>query len=125
MGKVNCERYKQLCSQVLYTSETQIQLLSYVSKAEVTGYPTVRIYNRADDFLVSNFNSNFNKFLKLNETQPVFQDYELVRKREVNDIVNLVEDILKEGEIIKKKKKQKKEGKEEKEKEEKSLRDEL
>ena len=53
-----------------------------------------------------------------------FQDYELVRKREVNDIVNLVKDILKEGEIIKKKKKQKA-GKEEKEKEEKSLRDEL
>ena len=78
--------------------------------------------------MVSNFNSNFNKyhkFLKLSETQPVFQDYELVRKREVNDIVNLVEDILKEGEIIKKKKKQKKEGREENEKEEKSLRDEL
>ena len=47
-----------------------------------------------------------------------------MRKREVNDIVNLVKDILKEGEIIKKKKKQKA-GKEEKEKEEKSLRDEL
>ena len=124
MGKVNCERYKQLCSQVLHSSENQAHLLSYISKAEVTGYPTVRIYNRADDFLVSNFNSNFNKFLKLNETQPVFQDYELVRKREVNDIVNLVKDILKEGEIIKKKKKQKA-GKEEKEKEEKSLRDEL
>ena len=124
MGKVNCERYKQLCSQVLHTSENQAHILTYISKAEVTGYPTVRIYNRADDFLVSNFNSNFNKFLKLNETQPVFQDYELVRKREVNDIVNLVKDILKEGEIIKKKKKQKA-GKEEKEKEEKSLRDEL
>ena len=47
-----------------------------------------------------------------------------MRKREVNEIVNLVKDILKEGEIIKKKKKQKA-GKEEKEKEEKSLRDEL
>ena len=127
MGKVNCERYKQLCSQVLHTSENKVHLLFYISKAEVTGYPTVRIYNRADDFLVSNFNSNFNKyhkFLKLSETQPVFQDYELVRKREVNDIVNLVKDILKEGEIIKKEENQK-EGREEKEKEEKSLRDEL
>ena len=42
-----------------------------------------------------------------------------MRKREVNDIVNLVEDILKEGKIIEKKKKQKKNEKE------KSLRDEL
>ena len=47
----------------------------------------------------------------------MFQDYELVRKREVKDIVNFVEEILKEGEVVRKKKK----GKEEK----KSLRDEL
>ena len=47
----------------------------------------------------------------------------MVRERELNDIVNLVEDILKEGKIIEKKKKM--EGREEKEKEEKSLRDEL
>ena len=55
VGKVNCERYKQLCSQVLHSRENQAHLLSYVSKAEVTGYPTVRIYNRADEFLVSKF----------------------------------------------------------------------
>ena len=53
-----------------------------------------------------------------------FQDYELVRKREVDEIVNLVKNILKEGEIIKKKKIIEK--KDEKEnKEGKSLRDEL
>jgi len=86
VGKVNCERYKQLCSQ-----------------AEVTGYPTVRIYNRATDFL----------------------DFELVRKREVADIVNLVEDLLRKGEIVEEdKKKRKKEDKEGIE-EGKNLRDEL
>lgn len=47
----------------------------------------------------------------------MFQDYELVRKREVKDIVNFVEEILKEGEIVRKKKKEKEEKK--------SLRDEL
>ena len=58
-------------------------------------------------------------FFKLGETFFfIFQDFELVRKREVDDIVNFVEDILKEGEVV-----QKKKGKEEKEK--KSLRDEL
>ena len=116
MGKVNCERYKQLCSQVLHSSgENQIHLLSYVSKAEVTGYPTVRIYNKADDFLVSYFlkilgnkykangaeealSTNTKKFSSSVRLNLFFflQDYELVREREVNDIVNLVEDILKD-----------------------------
>ena len=47
------------------------------------------------------------------------QDYKLVRKREVNDIVNFVEEILKEGKNVEKKKQK------EKKEEKKSLRDEL
>merc|ERR1712113_1196517 len=83
-GKVNCERYKQLCSQ-----------------AEVTGYPTVRIYNRATDFL----------------------DFELVRKREVADIVNLVQDLLREGEVVEEEKKKRKTEEKEAIEEAKNLRD--
>ena len=70
MGKVNCERYKQLCSQVpimlaLITMITVITVIAMMccpvqltnllipfTQAEVTGYPTIRIYNRAEDFLV-------------------------------------------------------------------------
>ena len=65
----------------------------------------------------TNKNTNTKCFFKLSEASLVFQDYELVRKREVKDIVNFVEEILKEGEIVRKKKKEKEEKK--------SLRDEL
>ena len=48
-----------------------------------------------------------------------------MRKREVVDIVNLVEDLLREGEVVEEEKKKRKKEEEEAIKEGKNLRDEL